>query len=142
MIEFTIHSKPKPLKRHRSTRFGKMYDPSAKDKKQMWLQIAKYKPKRPLAGNIMLKVIFYMPRPKAHFRTGKFSHLLKENVPDRHSSTPDLDNLVKFFCDTVQGKDRMIVDDSQICMIQAEKVYGHPRTEVFISEIEDRDCII
>ena len=112
-----------------------MYDPSAKDKKQMWLQIAKYKPKHPLAGDIMLKVIFYMPRPKNHFRTGKFKHILKDNMPEYHRVTPDLDNLVKMVCDVIQGKDRMIVDDSQICMMQAEKIYGQERTEVIIEEI-------
>ena len=137
MIEFTIKGKPKALKRHRSTRTGRMYDPSAKDKKQMWLQIAKYKPKQPLKGDIMLKVVFYMPRPKNHYRTGKFKHLLKDGCEDiiNHTFTPDLDNLVKLICDTIQGKDRMIVDDSQICMLQAEKIYGTPKTEVIIEEI-------
>ena len=101
----------------------------------MWLQIAKYKPKRPLAGDIMLKVIFFMPRPKTHYRTGKFKHILKDDMPEYHSFTPDLDNLVKMLCDTIQGKDRMIVDDSQICMLQAVKVYGKPRTEIIIEEI-------
>ena len=112
-----------------------MYDPSAKDKKEMWLQIAKYKPKTPLAGDIMLKVIFFMPRPKSHYRTGKFKNILKDNMPEHHSTTPDLDNLVKFLCDTIQGRDRLIVDDSQICILQAEKEYGNPRTEVIIEEI-------
>lgn len=136
MIEFTIHSKPKALKRHRSTRTGRMYDPSAKDKKYMWLQIAKFRPKTPLIGNIMIFIIFYMPRPKSHYRTGRFKHLLKDNVPEYHKSTPDLDNLVKMVCDTIQGKDRMILDDSQVCRIQAEKLYDEePRTEVYIEEI-------
>lgn len=101
----------------------------------MWLQIAKYKPRKPLAGDIMLKVVFCMPRPKSHYRTGKYKNVLKENVPERHSIVPDLDNLVKMLCDTIQGKDRMIVDDSQICMLQAEKIYGKPQTEVYIEEI-------
>tara|TARA_Y100001963_G_C6761971_1_gene439973 strand:+ start:340 stop:753 length:414 start_codon:yes stop_codon:yes gene_type:complete len=136
MIEFTIHSKPKALKRHRSTRTGRMYDPSAKDKKYMWFQIAKFRPKKPLIGNIMIFITFYMPRPKSHYRTGKFKHLLKDNVPEYHKSTPDLDNLVKMVCDTIQGKDKMILDDSQICRIQAEKLYDEePRTEVYIEEI-------
>ena len=135
MIEFTIHSKPKPLKRHRSTRFGKMYDPSAKDKKQMWLQIAKFRPKTPLIGNIMILITFYMPSPKNHYRAGKFKHLLKDNVPEYHKSKPDLDNLVKMLLDVI-GKNRMIVDDSQVCRIQAEKIYDEkPRTEVYIEEI-------
>ena len=138
MIEFTIKGKPKALKRHRSTRTGRMYDPSDKDKKQIWLQIAKFKPKTPLAGDIMLKLIFTMPRPKSHYRTGKFKHLLKDGYENiiNHTFTPDLDNLVKLIADVVQGKDRMIVDDSQICMLQAEKIYGkNPRTEIYIEEI-------
>ena len=112
-----------------------MYDPSSTDKKEIWLQIAKYRPKQPLAGDIYLKTIFYMPRPKNHFRTGKFKHILKDNMPEYHRVTPDLDNLVKMVCDVIQGKDRMIVDDSQICMMQAEKIYGQERTEVIIEEI-------
>ena len=55
LIEIIIQGKPKALKRHRSTRTGRMYDPSAKDKKQIWLQIAQFKPKRPLVGDSMLK---------------------------------------------------------------------------------------
>ena len=115
-----------------------MYDPSTKDKKQIWLQIAKFKPKRPFAGDIMLKLIFTMPRPKSHFRTGKFKHILKDGYEHiiNHTFKPDLDNLVKLICDTIQGKDRMIVDDSQICMLQAEKIYGEtPMTEVIIEEV-------
>ena len=100
----------------------------------MWLQIAKYKPRTPLKGDIMLKVIFVMPRPKNHFRTGKFKHLLKDDMPERVSTTPDLDNLVKLVADVIQPQ--MIANDSQICMLQAEKVYGKtPRTEVIIEEV-------
>ena len=136
MIKFTIHGKPIPLKRHRVTKHGRMYDPSHKDKKQIWLQIAAYKPRRPLAGDIMIKLVFTMPRPKSHYRTGKYKHLLKDNVPEYHSYTPDLDNMVKMICDVIQGKGRMICDDSQICMLQAEKVWGFTgKTEVVIEEI-------
>ena len=113
-----------------------MYDPSFNDKKQMWLQIAKYKPKQPLEGNIYLKVIFYMSRPKSHFRTGKYAHLLKDVYKDVSyvKSRPDLDNLAKILLDVIQPQ--IICDDSQICILQAEKKYGQPsRTEVIIQEI-------
>ena len=136
MISFTIYGIPKPLKRHRSTRTGRMYDPSAKDKKQISLQIAQFKPKQPFAGDIYLKVVFYLKRPKSHFRTGKYSHLLKDAYKDMvyHSFKPDLDNLVKLIADIIQPQ--MIIDDSQICMLQAEKMYStNPRTEVVIQEI-------
>ena len=136
MIEFTIYGKPIALKRHRSTRSGRMYDPSAKDKKKIWVKIAKYNRSLPLTGEIMIQLLFVMERPKSHYRTGKFKHLLKDDIPEYHSYTPDLDNLVKMVCDVIQGKDRFIIDDSQICRIQAEKIYGEkPRTEVIIEKI-------
>ena len=138
MISFTITGQPIALKRHRVAKNGRMYDPSYKDKKQIWLQIAKYKPKQPFAGDIYLKVIFYFKRPKKHFRSGKYSHLLKDAYKDMvyHSFKPDLDNLLKLLLDTIGGADRMIVDDAQICMLQAEKMYStNPRTEVVIQEI-------
>ena len=134
MIDFTIPGKPKPLKRHRVAKYGRMYDPSHADKKEMWLQIAKYKPKSPLTGNILLKATFYMERPKNHYRTGKFKHILKEDAPIRHGIRPDLDNLLKMVVDVLQPQ--FIHDDSQICVILAEKEYGKPaRTEVTIEEI-------
>ena len=136
MIEFTIYGKPIALKRHRSTRSGRMYDPSAKDKKKIWVKIAKYNRSLPLTDEIMIQLLFVMERPKSHYRTGKFKHLLKDDIPEYHSYTPDLDNLVKMICDVIQGKDRFILDDSQIYRIQAEKIYGEkPRTEVIIEKI-------
>ena len=136
MISVTITGQPVALKRHRPSARGGYYAPSSKDKKQIWLQIAKYKPKQPFAGDIYLKVVFYLKRPKSHFRTGKYSHLLKDAYKDMvyHSFKPDLDNLVKLIADIIQPQ--MIIDDSQICMLQAEKMYStNPRTEVVIQEI-------
>ena len=138
MISFTIVGTPLALKRHRVARNGRMYDPSSRDKKQIWLQIAKYKPKQPLKGNIYLKVIFYMPYKKYMYRTGKYKHILKDDYKDMkyHSYKPDVSNLVKLYEDIIAGADRIICDDSQICMLQAEKIYSiNPRTEVVIQEI-------
>ena len=134
LIKFTINGRPKSLARHRVARNGRMYDPSSKDKKDIMLQIAKFKPKRPLAGDIILSIRFTMPRPKHHFRTGKYSHLLKDHAPKYHSVKPDLDNLVKLISDVLQPD--FYVDDSQICQIYAEKMYGkQPNTAIIIQEI-------
>ena len=136
MIKFTIHGKPKALKRHRPSARGGYYDPSSKDKKQIWLQIAKWKPKMPFVGDIMLKVIFTIPYPKKFYRTGKFKHLLKDNIPEYVSVRPDIDNYCKLLLDILQGKGRYFVDDSQVVKLQAEKVYGMKgKTEVIIEEI-------
>lgn len=83
----------------------------------------------------MLFATFYMPRPKKHFRTGKYANVLKDGVPEYHTNTPDLDNLLKMIMDII-GKKRFIIDDNQICRIQAEKIYSkQPRTEIIIEEI-------
>ena len=136
MISFTILGKPKALKRHRPSARGGYYDPSSKDKRDIWLQIAKHCPKKPLTGEIDLKLIFYMPRPKGHYRTGKYSHLLKEKCKDMVyvKCKPDLDNLCKFYMDLMNKG--FYVDDSQICWLQAVKKYSDlPRTMVYIDEI-------
>ena len=138
MIRFTITGKPVALKRHRPSARGGYYDPSSKDKNQAWLQIARHKPKRPFAGDVRLTMRFTMPRPKYHYRTGKYKHLLKESYKDMiyHSVVPDLDNLVKFLSDTISGKNKIIHDDSQICELYAEKRYGErPNTAVIVEEI-------
>ena len=136
MINFSYTGKPKPQQRHRVARNSRMYDPSYKDKKQIWLQIAKFKPKMPLVGDIMLKVIFTIPYPKKFYRTGKYKHLLKDNIPEYVSVRPDIDNYCKLLLDILQGKDRYFVDDSQVVKLQAEKVYGMKgKTEVVIEEI-------
>ena len=134
MIKFTIVGKPKALKRHRPSARGGYYDPSSKDKKQIWLQIAKWKPKMPIVGDIMLKVIFTIPYPKKFYRTGKFKHLLKDNIPEYVSVRPDLDNYLKLLLDVMNKG--FYVDDSQVVKLQAEKVYGMKgKTEVVIEEL-------
>ena len=135
MIQFTIPGKPVALKRHRPSARGGYYDPSSKDKKQIWLQIAKYKPEEPYHDNIYMTLVFYLERPKNHYRTGKYKHLLKDRCKDifYHSVKPDLDNLVKLMCDVMNKG--FYIDDSQICILQAEKRYGKPRTEITIQEI-------
>ena len=141
MIKFTISGKPKALKRHRPSARGGYYDPSSKDKKDVLLQIAAYKPKKLLEGDIELLFVFYFPRPKSHYRTGKRSHVRKAKAPVYHSVKPDIDNLIKFYSDLFSKN--FYKDDSQICSIQAIKAYSndlewnndHPRTEVEIEEI-------
>ena len=84
---------------------------------------------------IQIGLDFYFKRPKSHYRSGKYSHLLKENIPEFHIVKPDIDNLVKFVCDSLNGV--CYRDDSQIVELKAEKHYtdSSPRTEVFINEI-------
>ena len=134
---FIVEGNPKPLKRHRHTRKGFTYDPSKKDKRDFLYQIMKFAPKPPPTAPLRIIIVFYMPRPKSHFRTGKFKGLLKPDAPIQHKTTPDLDNLVKMVCDSLNGV--FYKDDSQISQLKAEKLYTdvgeRARTEVHIEQI-------
>ena len=136
MVEFSVLGNPKPLKRHRHHKYG-TYDPSKKDKEQFYIQILEHRPDKPMSGDIMVNLNFYMQRPKSHYRTGKYSHLLKPQAPRScHSIKPDLDNLIKFVLDSIQGDNRFIKDDSMVFMIRASKLYDkNPRTEVSLTQL-------
>ena len=85
MISFTVHGEPLPLQRHRTAR-GIMYNPSEKYQKSFYEACKTYLPQIPWDGAIEAKIVFYMSRPKNHYRTGSYSHLLKSDVKRWHSS--------------------------------------------------------
>jgi Holliday junction resolvase RusA-like endonuclease len=134
-IKFTVKGSPKALKRHRHLRNGHTYDPSKADKRD-FLQLAKNSaPKSPLYGPISMQVEFYIERPKAHFRSGKYCNLLKDQAPVWHITRADLDNYIKLVLDSLNGV--FYKDDSQVCQINAIKIYSKkPRTMVLIRSAE------
>jgi len=130
-LNFTALGKPKPLKRHRDNNHGGKYDPSAGDKLAWLALIAHHKPDAPFDEPIAISINFYMPRPKSHYYYGKRSDVLREGVPNFHTNTPDLDNLLKFICDSMNKV--FYKDDSCISGFYAWKLYSdNPRTEVSI----------
>lgn len=89
--------------------------------------------KFPLGGcPIGLRLTFIMPRPKAHFGTGKNAGVLKATAPKYHTSKPDRGKLAR----AVEDALTMIayVDDSQVCCGPIEKIYGdRPGVEIEIT---------
>ena len=77
-----------------------------------------------------------MKRPKSHFRTGKFANYIKEKwIKLPHTKKPDIDNLIKFVLDALQGQNGFFFDDSQVVRLYAEKIYtDDPATEIMILE--------
>tara|TARA_R100000008_G_C3584893_1_gene171422 strand:- start:1358 stop:1756 length:399 start_codon:yes stop_codon:yes gene_type:complete len=117
--------RPQAQKRHKARRAGNkifMYDPSSKDKEKFKSECVKFAPKSVLEGPISVSMVFSMPRPKSHYRTGKNAHLLKKDAPMSPVSKPDTDNLIKFYLDAMTGS--FWKDDSQICTIEASKIYS------------------
>tara|TARA_R100001530_G_scaffold41371_2_gene31661 strand:- start:1352 stop:1795 length:444 start_codon:yes stop_codon:yes gene_type:complete len=128
---------PKAQIRHRHTRSGHTYDPSAKDKKDFINKLKAYTNEnvypldKPLTGHITLMITFKFPWPKKWYRTGKYAGLLKDNHPIVHTKKPDIDNLVKFVMDVGNGE--LWKDDCQIYRVQAKKIYSlTPETLIII----------
>jgi len=78
----------------------------------------------PLAGPIRLHVVFYMARPKSHFRVlkGKAPEL-KSSSPPEPIGKPDMDNLLKAVMDAVTGVG-VWGDDCQVIEVLGEKLYA------------------
>jgi len=93
-------------------------------------------PNGPIFGPVRVAVVFVFPRPKAHFRTGKFADQLRPTAPEWHTSTPDLDKLQRALGDAFKGV--VLTDDSQIAAWDTRKLYGHrPGAQVVITPLKE-----
>lgn len=74
---------------------------------------------------ISIAVTFYLERPPAHYRTGRYAHLLRHDAPRVPIGKPDLDNLQKLVFDSLNQL--LYRDDSQItCVAAAGKHWADP----------------
>jgi len=79
--------------------------------------------REPLDGPLVACMVFTIARPKSHYRTGKFAHLLRDAAPVAPATTPDFSKLVRATEDAMTG----IVwkDDALVVRYEASgKVYA------------------
>ena len=84
---------------------------------------------------LRVDITCYFRRPKSHYRTGKNSHILRENAPKWNASKPDRDNLDKAICDALTNLG-VWRDDAQVVDGHAPRKRfsdGAPRTLIIIS---------
>jgi Holliday junction resolvase RusA-like endonuclease len=74
----------------------------------------------PYSGPVVLTMHFLMPRPKSHYRTGRFSHVLKDSAPTHHTQKPDVDKLARAVADSLT-RERFLTDDAVVTRMVAEK---------------------
>lgn len=74
-----------------------------------------------LLGPVRISVTFGFMRPKAHYRTGKNAHILRDDAPTYKTSTPDGDKLARAIGDALTGV--VYKDDSQVQWGFLDKVY-------------------
>tara|TARA_Y100001938_G_scaffold150865_1_gene243960 strand:- start:6401 stop:6835 length:435 start_codon:yes stop_codon:yes gene_type:complete len=139
-----IEGNPKPQQRHRHFKYG-TYDPCKKDKEDFLKKALKdYNYSKafthlPRLTPLHINIKFYMKRPKSHYRSGKYSGLVKDKWQEvLHTKKPDIDNLIKYVLDSLSGHNGFFLDDNQIYTIYAEKLYSDkPRTEIMIIEEDE-----
>ena len=74
----------------------------------------------PLDGAVALVVQVGMPRPRRHYRTGRFANELRPDAPRFHAQPTDLDKVLRLILDglTIAG---WWHDDGQVAAIRAEQ---------------------
>lgn len=138
MYEETVSFEPTSLKRHRHRLNGGTYDPSSRDKAifyKMLKNIPTEKMKRPLRCILN----FYSKRPKSHYRSGKYSNILKDTSPKYNTNNKDLDNMVKFILDALN--DKLYIDDCQIIEISCQKLYSDNDGYIYMKFTEVIDIL-
>ena len=135
MQTIIIPGNPISKKRPRFARRGKFvqtYNDQKKEESTFLSHAMQEWDNEPISNKaISIELRFYMKRPKSHYRTGKNAGKLKPDAPVFHAKKPDLDNMIKFVLDALNGS--VWLDDSLVCSISALKVYDEkPRTEIVI----------
>ena len=86
---------------------------------------------------LYISMTFYLRRPKAHYRTGKNSGLLKDSAPLFVQSTPDLDKLARAVNDGITDAG-LWKDDSLVVSLNAQKRYAEqPGVNIWIVKMSD-----
>jgi Holliday junction resolvase RusA-like endonuclease len=119
VITFVAEGEPKGQPRPRAFSRGghaRVYDPATAEgwKSQIALAARDHRPPKPLRGAIRLSIDFIFPRPRAHYRTGRFADQLRPSAPTRHTTKPDLDNCIKAVKDALTAIG-MWADDCAVC---------------------------
>ena len=50
---------------------------------------------------VAVRIMFYLPRPKGHYGTGKNANIVKSSSPNLPTTKPDIDKLARAVCDSL-----------------------------------------
>jgi Holliday junction resolvase RusA-like endonuclease len=76
-----------------------------------------------ITGPVLLAVTFTLARPKSHYRTGRYAHLLCDGAPDWPEDPPDVSKLARAIEDALTDA-KVWKDDSQVVdYIRQAKLY-------------------
>jgi crossover junction endodeoxyribonuclease RusA len=129
MTAFFVHGVPAPQGSKRHVGGGRMIESSARV--GPWREAVKAAAQglftETLTGPVWVRVDFYMPRPKSHYRTGANAHLLRDNAPMYVAVKPDIDKCVRSTLDAL-GDMGAYGDDAQVAKVTACMYYADAPT--------------
>lgn len=129
-ISFTIYGIPAP--QGSKNQFGSESNPRTKPwRASVAAEAAAAMGDRTLHhGPVKLTIRFGFPRPKSHYRTGRYSHLLRDDAPEWKDTAPDLDKLERAVLDALSGI--CYRDDRQVAKTDSAKFFAE-KSGVWIS---------
>ena len=127
-IQFHVPGLPKPQGSKRHVGKGRLVE-SSKELKAWRRKVSAaardaFRGVEPLTGPVFVELLFRLPRPKSHYRTGRFAHLLRDDAPDWVTTRPDVDKLVRGCLDALSGVG--YVDDALVVSLYTSKRYIRP----------------
>ena len=119
-LQWFVKMKPEAQKRHRHTKSGRTYDPSAPLKAKFRKESLRLCPAIEAVDThaMSMRLVFRCSRPQSHYTT-KARVKLSSRAPVRHVFKCDIDNYIKFVMDALSGT--FYKDDAQIFDISARK---------------------
>lgn len=129
-LEFHVDGLPAPQGSKRHVGGGRMVESSKKVKP--WRQDVVTAARAAIdmavtfetfTGPVRVRVVFYLPRPKSHYRSGANAHLLKASAPPYVAVKPDVDKLLRSTFDALSTAG-VWRDDNQAVIVHTEKVYA------------------
>ncbi|HKE76650.1 MAG TPA: RusA family crossover junction endodeoxyribonuclease [Acidimicrobiales bacterium] len=137
MLAFTVPGVPVPQGSKRVVQ-GRVIDANAKRLKPWRATIAdaasRERQGRTITGCVRVDVVFVLPRPRSHYRTGRYAGQLKPNAPVYCETRPDLDKLLRSLLDGLTDSG-LIYDDDQVVELVARKHYGSPAAHIELREL-------
>ena len=143
MIQLTVYGKAQPAgsKRGFKAKDGGVLIVDANPKSRDWKnavssEAAKLQLRELLDGPLAVRFVFYAPRPKGHFGTGRSIGILKATAPAYPTGRPDALKLSRAVEDALTGV--VWRDDSQIVDECIAKRYGEPaRVEITVAPVAE-----
>lgn len=130
-LTVTVAGRPAPQGSKARGRNGGLYDMSKGLESWRSAVAAKVRSALPAAdwpaeargGPVSASVIFLLPRPRDHYRTGAAAGQVKISAPLYPATRPDVDKLARAVLDALKMSGA-IEDDGQVTILTAVKTYG------------------